>query len=261
MASAVNRPCNHKNSRGCPKSCGKIEEYINKEQAEFSSVVEIIQELQLVQQTDRNTRRLITDFIAFRHLTAHNHIHDLGYFQMMGAFLLYCRKIVLPHDIGSSKITEALDNVEFARMADINVVVCVNWYLNIRDMQAVRGRVGGTQVTPQTMAKNLNKYVKKSSFSAYKFDGSNGDIEVDHNGNKKEFDGKLLEELAEVLKTSVKYSSEERSAFEELYKRADNLDDIGNTHTELQRVLRDREADCTCPMVDLADGTRRMTLK
>lgn len=266
MAGAVHNPCNHKNSRACPRSSGQIKEYINKGLAEFSSVVEIIQDLKLVENTEQQYQCLIKDFIAFRHLTAHNRVHDLGYLQMKGAFLAFCRAKVRPNDSSSRAITSVLGNIKFPRMVDLNVVVNVDWYLNIRNLPAVQNRGRGTPVTPSTMVNNLNRYVKNSfSFSDYKFAYSNGVIEVDHKGNKKQFDGELLKELAEVLKTPVKYDDGEISAFITLYHEAANIDEAGSTHTELQDVLRNLEIGCTCPMDglldDVADVMQHLTFK
>lgn len=266
-ANTVDSPLypNHDNRRACPQSSGRLHEFISKGLAEFSSVVEIIRILELGKKKQQG-KRLITDFIRFRHLMAHKRVGDLGYLQMMGAFVLFCRKTVglLPNDrpIGSPATVEVLTE-EFARMADINVVVCATWYFNIHNLAAVRS------CDRQTLVTSLNSYAKNSSFSDYHFAVNGNDIIVTHNGEKKPFDGNLLKELAEVLKTPIEYNKEEIDEFKQLYKHAANIAKAESTHTEVQGVLRKLEIGCTClprklkvgctsPVDNLADGMRDM---
>lgn len=253
MAESVDSPLypKHDNRRGCPQSGGLLHEFINKGLAEFSSVVEIIRILEL--ERTQQGQRLITDFIKFRHLTAHKRVSDLGYLQMMAAFVLYCRKTVQANDIGSPATIKVLGE-EFARMADINVVVCATWYFNIHNLRAVRSKDRKTLVT------SLNGYVKYSSFSDYSFAASDNDISVYHKGwpNNKKFDGNLLKELAEVLKTPVKYTEAEINEFKNVYNHAAKMAEAQSTHAEVQGVLGELTIGCTCPMDDLADELQNM---
>lgn len=244
MANAVNsrRPAHHDERRGCPQSNHRLQEYINKGLADFSPIVEIIRNVDL-DKDKQPTSRLIMDFIRFRDLTAHKRVSDVAYLQMACAFVHLCRETVRLKRDSSPATTVGLPK-EYARMADVNFVVCATWYFNILHAKKTKGRVNKQKV--QQLARSLESYAQTSSFFEYHFTFENGKINVVFRKEQKQFDDNLLQELAKTLKKPVIYTDEEKTDFKNLFDNATFIVKTECTHVKVQEVLKDLEFPCTC---------------
>lgn len=216
---------------GNPQNKGKLLKDINEGLAEFSPVVEVARIIGW--QKNKKVGILVTDFIKFRDLMAHKPVRDLGYVQMVCAFVIYCRTILELEKKSYQPASTKDLCVTFARIADINVVVCATWLLNM---------LKNNQCSKTDIANFMTKQVKMSSFSSYKFTPAINGIDVTYNGETKPFDINLLIKLAEVLKTPVTYNRDEIEEFKEFYKQCHAIARSESTRVELRGVLSDIES-------------------
>jgi L-arabinose isomerase len=165
--------------------------------------------------------RLIVDFKKFRDIMAHKRVHNVIFYQMVAAFVKYCRGILQLQPVTHEPATTRAMSTIFARMADINVVTCAEWFLYV--LQTDRAQT-------QNIARWMTMQVQNSSFAHFRFsvDENNHEILVTYDGEKTlgntRFNTEWCDELAKLVQnSSVTYSPEEIAELRECYQIADEL--------------------------------------
>uniref|UniRef100_A0A0B7BJD8 Uncharacterized protein n=1 Tax=Arion vulgaris TaxID=1028688 RepID=A0A0B7BJD8_9EUPU len=181
---------------------------------DFSKIVEV---MRMVAHANNMTETLIVDFIKFRDFMAHKGVDslDIVFVQMVNAFVMYCRRILeFPIVSHEPKSTGSMSKT-FPRMADINVLVCAKWFLNMHNNKAIKISI---------IIRWMQKLVVGSSFSDRTFAVEGEDIFVTYKNKKEPFDISWVDTLTKIVQNSqVSYTEAEEQLLKELHSTATEL--------------------------------------
>jgi len=184
---------------------------------EFKPIVETIRLRNLVKNM---TGKLILDFMKFRDIVAHKGVENIIFCQMVVAFVMYCKGILKLQPVTHEPASTTAMNKTFARMADINVVICAEWFLH----ELLTGRD-----SRQKIVRRMTIQVQNSSFSHFTFSVAEHSEEILityglETLQNTSFNTEWLEELATLVQnSSVTYSCDEENELRQFYQTAVEL--------------------------------------
>ena len=198
---------------GHDQNRAKLQRDINMGMNQFAGIVEIIRLFEL----DIDTiGRCIVDFMKFRDLALKG-VDDVVFYQMLTAFVMYCRGILNFRQITHEPASTNAMNRTFARIADINVVICAQWFLNVHERDEAPRHI---------IASWMNKEVRNSSFSHFQFNEAENNEDIDITDGVRTFSFTLewLEEINnQVQNSEVNYGDEEIEELRRCYQEACEL--------------------------------------
>ena len=215
--------------QGHDQNKAKLQLEIDKGYQQFKGIAETIRMLEL----DSDTKgSLIVDFKKFRDIMAHKGVENLIFYQMLAAFVMYCRDILELTPVSYQPASTRQMNKTFARMADINVVVCAEWFLCILHKDLA---------SRQKIARWMNREVKNSTFSHLTFENDEdrkeivityGVVEPSSIGDALNLEEKTplsfsmqwLDSIyPQVLNSSITYGPDEIEELRQCYQKAREL--------------------------------------
>lgn len=184
--------------------------------SQFRPIVEIIRIHNL---DDNMTGRLIHDFKKFRDIMAHKGVDDIIFYQMMVAFVMYCRGIFNLQPITHEPASTTGMSTTFARMADINVAICAGWFLYV--LQKERDK-------RQNIVRWMTKLVENSSFAQLTFIADEHSEEIlitdGVETERKRFNAEWLKEVTrQVQNSTITYRPDEEAELTQCYQDAESL--------------------------------------
>ena len=181
--------------------------------SQFSPIVEIIRLLKL-DEFEPNVK-LLQDFLKFRDIVAHKQAENIILIQMLCAFVIYCRKLMGFSKVSHQPASTKEMSKKFARMADINVLQCSEWFLSLLDQN---------KVTKENVVRWMNKVVQKSSYYGYTFSIFEDDIVVVNNDGVESFYYDWFNEHEKnIMSMTINYSDDEENAFKNIYETAKKM--------------------------------------
>lgn len=182
----------------------------------FLDIVKFVEIIRLADLIPDNSGRLLNDLIKFRDVFAHKGFHNIIFLQMATAFVLYFRNLLGILPISHEPTSTATLQKTFARMADINVMISLEWFFNLWENKTI---------TTVQFERWMTNGVKPSSFASWEFSIDPSDFMVLTTGKiRQQLDNHNIQEhVRTIYDHSVDYTTEEERQLTDLWFHVKNV--------------------------------------